>query len=143
VGKGLKESVRSRLQAVVRTLGRHLTERAKLDLLTFWGRNHGGWLSRGAIAPFTLLGRQEIDQALAELVRDGVIKHHEANGVCFYALTDDHAVRRAVLELGRLTPNERRYLVHRAQNAFGSDDREPQDREASKRGSGHVGTRPD
>jgi len=139
VRKELKESVRRRLDALGRILGRHLTSRAKLDLLTFWSRNHGGWCSRGAI----VLPRKEIDQALAELVEEGVIERQEAYGLCFYALTDDHDVRRAVLELGRLTPNERRYLVHRAQSAFASNDRENREGEPSKKGPGYVGTRPD
>lgn len=141
--KELKEPLRRRLEGLGRVLGHHLSARAKLDLLLFWARNPGGWYTRRAIKPFSLLPRSQIDEALLALLEDGVVERREHNGVPFYALTENHGVRRAILELGRLTPNERRYLVHWAQSAFPSNDGEFREGEPLKKGLGRVSTWPD
>lgn len=101
-----------RLAVLRLILEKHLTSRSRLDLLVFWGRYPGGWFDRAAIKPFTRASRREVEQALEELVAEGVIRCQRDGHVSYYALTEDVEVRGAVQELPRLTPNERRYLLH-------------------------------
>ncbi len=93
-------------------LGDHLTSRSRLDLLVFWGRYPCGWFDRRAIRPHTRAPREEIEAALEELVGEGVVRRRRDGAVPSYALTEAGGIRRAVEELPRLTPNERRYLLH-------------------------------
>ncbi len=104
----------SRLAVLRRILGNHLTSRSRLDLLLFWGRYPGGWFGRAVIRPFTRSSRKEIQRALDELVAEGVIERRRDGDIPYYALTRDVRVRGAVKELARLTPNERRYLLHQS-----------------------------
>jgi len=107
---------------VQRILEKHLTCRCRLDLLAFWGRYPGGWFGRAALRPLTRSSRKEIEQALDELVEEGVIECRRDGDVPYYTLTTDVRVRGAVKELARLTPNQRRYLLYRSVRQPGSVD---------------------
>jgi len=113
----------SRLAILQRILGSHLTSRSRFDLLLFWGRNPGGWFDRGAIRPFTRLSRQEIEESLEELAAEGVIRCQRDGHMAYYALSQDVGIRRAVKELARLTPNERRYLLHQCLRRQSAEDK--------------------
>lgn len=124
MSRELRDGVERQLERLGSVLGRHLTTRAKLDVLTFWGRHPGGWCSRRAVAPFSLASRHEIDESLAELVEDGVIQRRRSGDLNFFAPAEDGDLRGALMELARLTPNERRYLVHNARLQRGDDSHE-------------------
>jgi len=102
----------SRVAVLRLMLGEHLSSRSRLDLLVFWARYPCGWFDRRAIRPHTRASRDEIEQALEELVEEGVVRRRRDGPVASYALTEAGGIRRAVEELHRLTPNERRYLLH-------------------------------
>lgn len=106
-----REAAEKRVEMLSQTIGRHLTTRAKLNVLTFFGRHPGGWCSRRAVAPLRLESRQEIDRALAELVEDGVLRRRQSGDLSLFAVAEGGHLRRAIIELSRLTPNERRRLV--------------------------------
>lgn len=98
------------LLALQRILGAHLTSRARYDLLLFWSRCSGGWSGRPAVDPYTRLPRRQIDQALDELVAEGLIRRVDELHAAYFALTEDRALRQAVLAFGRLTNGERHHL---------------------------------
>jgi biotin operon repressor len=98
---------------VQRLLGDGLTQRARFDLLVFWGRYSGGWYSRAAISPMTGLARRDIDKALAELVEEGIVEVHADPFGPYYSLTTSPQIHNFILQLGHLTPNERRALLSR------------------------------
>lgn len=93
-------------------LAGHLTERGKLALLRFWGRYPYGWFDRRAISPFNLASRQELEEALDELLEAGILRCTVQDSQRCYSLSDDPRVRAAAMALARLTPNEVRYLAH-------------------------------
>lgn len=128
-----RKGIERQLERLSSVLGRHLTTRAKLEVLTFWGRHPEGWCTRRAVAPFTLASRYEIDEALAELVEDRLLQRHQSGDLCLFALAEDGHVRRAVTELARLTPNERRHLLHRARLRGQDGRREPAQGQAAPR----------
>ncbi|MDP2674214.1 MAG: hypothetical protein Q8Q00_04815 [Dehalococcoidia bacterium] len=101
-----------RLTTLRLILGEFLTSRGRLDLLVFWGRYPCGWFDRRAIKPHTRASRVEIERALEELIEEGVVRRHRDGPVASYALTEAGGIRRAVEDFARLTPNERRYLLH-------------------------------
>ncbi len=96
-----------------RLLGYGPTQRARFDLLVFWGRYPGGWFSRAAISPMTGLSRRDIDQALAELVEEGIVGAHADPSGPYYSLTAAPQILDLIRQLGLLTPNERRYVMNR------------------------------
>ena len=99
------------LLVLQKVLGRHLTSRARYDLLLFWSRCPGGWSGRAAVGPRTRLPRQQIDQALDELVVEAVVRRiDEKCGAYYFALTEDPMLREAVRAFGRLTNSERHHL---------------------------------
>lgn len=119
------EPTSSRVAILQRILGGYLTSRSKLDLLIFWGRYPGGWFGRRAVSPLTRASRRQIEDALDELVQEGVIHCRRDGAISLYALTRDVSIRRAVEELPRLTRSERRHLLHHSVRQHGvSDDRQ-------------------
>jgi hypothetical protein len=80
-------------------------------LLLFWSRNPGGWSSRAAVSPYTMLPRREILKALDQLVAEGVLRRGTERDVEYYALTLDPALRDAVLGLAALSNYERHQLL--------------------------------
>ena len=116
----------SRRVAVLRLmLGEFLTSRGRLDLLVFWGRYPCGWFDRRAIRPHTRASRDEMEQALEELVEEGVVRRRRDGPVASYALTEAGGIRRAVEALARLTPNERRYLLHLSTGQEAASEKHP------------------
>ena len=107
----LSATEKQQLDALRAALGPNLDSRAKFELLAFWARHPGGWSSRGAIAPRSSANREELDEALRELVQAGLVDADQDTGICFYGLARRHATYAAVMELGRLTPRKRKYLM--------------------------------
>lgn len=114
-----------RLATLRLILGEFLTSRGRLDLLVFWGRYPCGWFDRRAIRPHTRASRDEMEQALEELVEEGVVRRRRDGPVASYALTEAGGIRRAVEDLARLTPNERRYLLHLSTGQDGASEEHP------------------
>ena len=114
-----------RLATLRLILGEFLTSRGRLDLLVFWGRYPCGWFDRRAIRPHTRASRDEMEQALEELVEEGVVRRRRDGPVASYALTEAGGIRRAVEDLARLTPNERRYLLHLSTGRDGASEKHP------------------
>jgi hypothetical protein len=96
-----------------RLLGRGPTQRARFDLLVFWGRFPGGWYSHAAIGPVTRSPRRDIDHALEELVAEGIVDAHPDAAGTYYSVTTSPLMLDVIKQLGRLTPNERRALLSR------------------------------
>ena len=92
-------------------LGRNLDSRAKYDLLAFWARHPSGWSVRGALAPRTSATREEIELALRELVGAGIVEANHGQEISFYGLARMHPAYGAVLQLAKLTPKKRKYLM--------------------------------
>ena len=109
--KELSPREKQQLDSLKAALGSHLSSRAKLELLSFWARHPTGWSSRGAIAPHSSVKREQMDEALRELVDAGVIEAHEQSGLGLYGLRRQHPAYAAVLQLGGLTPKRRKYLT--------------------------------
>jgi hypothetical protein len=66
-----------------------------------------------------------MEQALEELVEEGVVRRRRDGPVASYALMDAGGIRRAVEDLARLTPNERRYLMHLSTRQDGASEEHP------------------
>jgi hypothetical protein len=96
-----------------RLLGDGKTQRARFDLLVFWGRYSGGWYSRAAISPMTRSPRRDIDQAVEELVAEGIVDAHPDADGTYYSVTTSPQMLDVIKQLGHLTPNERRDLLSR------------------------------
>jgi hypothetical protein len=94
-------------------LGDGPTQRARFDLLVFWGRYPGGWSTRAAIHPMTRLPRRDIDGALAELVEEGIMEVQGNPSRPYYSLATSPELLEVIKQLGRLTPKERRALLSR------------------------------
>lgn len=122
-----RQSGDSRLAVLRQILGSHLTCRSRLDLLVFWGKYPGGWFSRRAIRPFTQSSVNEVERALDDLVAESVIECRWDGDIPYYALTREVRIRRAVKELARLTPNERRYLLHQSMRQEAGSGDTPED----------------
>jgi len=105
---------KQQLDSVRVALGANLDSCAKFELLAFWARHPGGWSSRGAVAPRSLVSRQELYEALSGLVETGVVEKREGQEICFYRLARKHPACTAVLRLGTLTPKRRKYVLHAA-----------------------------
>jgi hypothetical protein len=102
---------KQQLDALKDTLGALLDSRAKFELLNFWAWHPSGWSSPGAVAPKSSLPRIELHEALLELVDAGLVKTKRGTDICFYAMDSKHPAYAAILQLGRLTPRRRRYLM--------------------------------
>jgi DNA-binding transcriptional ArsR family regulator len=121
-----------RTAVLQRILGGYLTSRSKLDLLIFWGRYPGGWFGRKAVSPLTRASRRQIEEALDELVQEGVIECRRDGAMSLYALTGDPTIRSAVEELPRLTRTEHRDLLHHSLRQHGVSDDQQGSHQAAK-----------
>ncbi len=95
-----------------RLIGNSQNWRARFDLLMFLGRYHHGWYSRRALHPRTACSRLEIQTAMDEFVDCGALGVRRDGAVPYYRFTTDAAVRDAAQAIGRLTPGERRRVLH-------------------------------
>lgn len=85
---------------------------AKMDLLGFWARHPGGWSSHGALAPWSRASRQDMNQAIEELVESGLITRTSgSNGRILYALDAHHQATEVLAQFSRLTPDEKRFIA--------------------------------
>ncbi len=123
----LSATEKQELDALSSALGALLDSRAKFELLTFWAWHPAGWSSIGALAPRAGLPRIDLQKALLELVDAGVVETRQGTGICFYAVDRKHAAYAAILQLGRLTPRRRKYLMR----AVSADSSFPESRIAS------------
>jgi hypothetical protein len=112
-------------KVISRLLGDGPTQRARWDLLVFWGRYPGGWYSRGAIDPRTSLPRREIELALKELVAEGVVDVHSDAYGKYYALTTAPRTLALIKRLWTLSPNAKRLVLNRFLNPSKRESREP------------------
>jgi hypothetical protein len=109
----IRPCLEEQTKIVQRLLGDGLTQRARFDLLVFWGRYPGGWYSHAAIGPITRFPRRAIDQALEELVAEGIVDAHPDASGAYYSVTTSPQMLDVIKQLGHLTPNERRALLSR------------------------------
>ena len=109
--KELSAIEKQQLDCMRAALGANLDSRAKFALLAFWARHPSGWSSRRIVAPHSRVARAELYRALNDLVDAGVVEAREDPGICFYALRTQHPAYAAVLQLGKLGPKRRRYLL--------------------------------
>jgi hypothetical protein len=107
-----------------RLLGDGPTQRARWDILVFWGRYPGGWYSRAAIDPITTVPGHEVGRALEQLVEEGIVDVDSGAYGKYYALTDSPRILSLIKRLGTLSPNARRLVLNRFLSA-GRDAREP------------------
>lgn len=112
----LSATEKQQLDTLRSALARNLDSRAKFELLAFWARHPSGWSSRGAVAPRSFLNHEERNAALRELVDAGVVDVRGGSGFWFYGLAAQHPAYAAVLQLGRLTPKMRKYLMRAARS---------------------------
>lgn len=96
---------------MARLLGTGPSRRARFDLLVYWGRHPGGWSTRAAIRPQTRLPGQAIDQALTELVEEGLVRVHQGEARPYYSLLQSPEILTVIKRMGRLTPRERQALL--------------------------------
>ena len=115
-----------------RLLGDGPTQRARWDLLVFWGRYPGGWYSRRAIDPRTSLPRREIELALEELVAERVVDVHSDAYGKYYALTNAPLTLALIKRLWTLSPNAKRLVMNRFLNPGRCESREPRIRASFK-----------
>lgn len=116
--RGLTAADVEHLDTLRALFGEVLNSRAKFELLDFWAWHDSSWSSLGAIAPRSCLSGSVLKKALLELTRAGIVKVADGTGMPFYALNEDHPSYTAIMELGRLTPQRRRYLMsHLAKKA--------------------------
>jgi len=108
------------LRSVWVQLGSKTMNSAKVELLSFWARHPGGWSSHGVLAPWSRDSRQDLDQAIDELVELGLIKRKSTlSGPPLYALNDRHPLRKVLCVFAHLTPGEKKILIGFRQEGLG------------------------
>jgi len=107
----LSAAEKHQLDALRDALDSNLNSQAKFELLAFWARHPSGRTSRGAISPHSSVSREELNEALQQLAAAGVVEISDGTGIRFYGLAKRHPAYAAILQLGKLTPKRRRYLM--------------------------------
>jgi hypothetical protein len=77
-------------------------DRLRLDLLGFWGRHPNARFSSRAVCCALDCNKRDAELALKELVDAGILDACVENGMRFYCLTTQAAMRDPVTELGSL-----------------------------------------
>ena len=96
--------------------------RAKQEVILFWALHPNTKFSRLAIFSAMECSRIDVEKALADMVRDGLLNVHSQNGLVTYSLTSNEDIRRMVALFSTLDWGQRRIvwnhprLVHSACN---------------------------
>lgn len=102
-------------ESLYRFLEEHGDNRVKRRLLFFWGCYPNAKFARHIICYALDCGKLEVDRALRDLVKAGLVDTHILNGVTFYSLTANEERRRLVLELAALDWDQWHLLLNRSE----------------------------
>jgi hypothetical protein len=82
-------------------MNKFVSSRCSVGLLRFFAAHPNGRFSKLAIvhAIDEAGGRWEIEQSLEQMIEESLLKTSIDNGICFYSLTKEEALRRLVLNM--------------------------------------------
>lgn len=83
-------------------LKEHGDNRAKRELIAFWGRHPDSEFPRWAICYAVDCTRLSINKALRDEVEEGLVDLHIRNDATLYSLTLDDTIRRPVVQLAAI-----------------------------------------
>ena len=99
--------------SLYRFLEEHGDDQVKRELFFFWGCHPNAEFAGHIICYALDRGKLEMNRALRDLVKMGLVDTHSANGVNLYSLTTNEERRRPVLELVVLSWNQWNIMTKR------------------------------
>ena len=100
-------------ESLYRFLEEHGNNRAKRRLLFFWGMHPNAKFARSAICHALDSSKLEVNKALRDVVKAGLVDTHILNEVTFYSLTTNDERRQPVLELAALSWDQWQLMLKR------------------------------
>ena len=96
--------------------------RAKQEVILFWALHPNTKFSRLAVLSAMERSRIEVERALTDMVKDGLLNVNSQNGLVTYSLTSNEDIRRMMALFSTLDWGQRRivcdhaHLMHSADN---------------------------
>ena len=102
-------------ESLYRFLEKHSDNRAKRELLLFWGMHPNARFDRKVICYALDVSKLDMEGALRAMVEEGLLDKHISNGVTLYSLTTNEDSRQPILALAALGWDRWQLMIKRVE----------------------------